>query len=116
MPCLGVTTEEFRRALKPVLARVPLPRAAAWRRSCLGLFRKATYRDEWWAAAALAGDRRAREFQTMDALPMYEEMIVTAAWWDVVDDLATHRLSEILRREPAAMKRTMRAWSRDANL
>jgi 3-methyladenine DNA glycosylase AlkD len=52
----------------------------------------------------------------MDALPMYEEMIVTAAWWDVVDDLATHRLSQILRREPAPMKKAMRAWSRAENI
>ncbi len=43
-------------------------------------------------------------------------MIVKAAWWDVVDDLATRRLSAILRREGAPMKRAMRAWSRDPDL
>ena len=116
MPCLGIPANDFRTALKPVFSRVPLPHAAAWRGLCLGLFRGATYRDEWWATAALAGDRRARDFQTTKSLPMYEEMIVTSAWWDVVDDLATHRLSQILRREPGAMKRVMRAWSRDENL
>lgn len=116
MPILGLRTDDFRRALKPVFARLELPDTRAWRAQVLVLFRGATYRDEWWAAGALAGDRRARAFQTMDALPMYEEMIVRAAWWDVVDDLATHRLSEILRREPAPMKRAMRAWSRDENL
>jgi 3-methyladenine DNA glycosylase AlkD len=47
---------------------------------------------------------------------MYEEMIVTSAWWDVVDDIATHRLSELVRRFPAAAKRTMRAWSRGGDL
>ncbi len=116
LPCLGVRTDDFRNALKPVFVRVALPDAAAWRCLCLGLFRGATLRDEWWAAAFLAADLRAREFQSMDALPMYEEMIVTAAWWDVVDDLATHRLSAILKREGAAMKMAMRAWSRSGNL
>ncbi len=116
MLCFGLRTDDFRRVLKPVFARLELPDATSWRALVLGLFRGATYREEWWAAAALAGDRRAREFQTMDALPMYEEMIVTAAWWDVVDDLATHRLSQLLRREPSGMKKTLRAWSRDENL
>jgi 3-methyladenine DNA glycosylase AlkD len=116
LPCLGIRADDFRRALRPVVAEVPLPDAPTWRALVLGLFRGATYRDEWWAAAFLAGDGRARDFQEMDALPMYEEMIVTAAWWDVVDDLATHRLSEILRREPGRMKRRMRTWSRCENL
>jgi len=116
LPCLGIRADDFRRALRPVFADVLLADADAWRTLVLGLFRGATYRDEWWAAAFLAGDRRARGFQTTDVLPMYEEMIVTAAWWDVVDDLATHRLSEVLRREPARMKRTMRSWSRGENL
>ena len=115
-PCLGIGTDRFRRALRPVFEQVSLPDAATWRALVLGLFRGAAYRDEWWASARLAGDRRAGDFQTMESLPMYEEMIVTAAWWDVVDDLATHRLSGILRRHPREMKRTMRAWSRGENL
>ena len=47
---------------------------------------------------------------------MYEEMIVTGAWWDVVDDVATHRLSTLLRRHPKEMRREMRSWSRSENL
>ena len=43
-------------------------------------------------------------------------MIVTGAWWDFVDGIATHRLREILIRQPAPMRRTMRAWARDANM
>jgi 3-methyladenine DNA glycosylase AlkD len=116
MPILGVTTPNRNAVYRRVFPEVDLPDAARWRALALGLFRGATYREEWWAAAALLGDRRAREFQTMDTLPMCEEMIVTAAWWDVVDDLATHRLSAILKREPARMKSAMRAWSRDENL
>ncbi len=70
LPCLGLKADDFRKALKPVFAEVPFADAAAWRALVLGLFRGAKYRDEWWAAAFLAADRRARAFQTMDALPM----------------------------------------------
>jgi 3-methyladenine DNA glycosylase AlkD len=47
---------------------------------------------------------------------MVEEMIVTGAWWDVVDPLATHRLRELLDRFPRPMTRTMLRWSRDHDL
>lgn len=116
MPILGVTTPRRNAVYRRVFPDVDLRSAAAWRGFCLGLFRGATFREEWWAAAALAGEKRAAPHRDLAALPMYEEMIVTSAWWDVVDDLATHRLSELLRLHPAAMKRTMRSWSRDRNL
>jgi 3-methyladenine DNA glycosylase AlkD len=48
----------------------------------------------------------------MKALPIFEEMIVSGAWWDYVDSIATDRLGELLRRYPAAMRRRMLAWSR----
>jgi len=116
MPCLGVTTPRRNAAYRAVFLHAPFRNEREWRSLCLRLFREATYRDEWWAAVALTGDGRAREWQTMDTLPMYEEMIVTGAWWDVVDDVATHRLPTLLRHHPKPMRRAMLAWSRDGNL
>ena len=43
-------------------------------------------------------------------------MIVSGAWWDLVDALAAHQIGELLRRYPEAMRATALAWSRDANL
>src|SRR5260370_5129606 len=37
-------------------------------------------------------------------------MIVTGAWWDYVDELASRRLGPLLRRYPLAMRRKMIAW------
>jgi len=39
-------------------------------------------------------------------------MVVTGAWWDYVDDIAIHRVGDVLRREPAAMRPHMLEWSR----
>ena len=47
---------------------------------------------------------------------MYEEMIVSGAWWDYVDVLAAHRLGGLLRKEPQAVAQVMRAWSRSDDL
>jgi 3-methyladenine DNA glycosylase AlkD len=90
--------------------------SVAWRRDVLGIWRGARFREERYAAIELTGDRLARPFQRMDALPMYEEMVVTGAWWDLVDALATKRLGEILKNEPAPMRKAMRAWSRSDDL
>ena len=116
MPYLGVVAPLVRAACRRAFAGHPLPSAAAWQRAVLGLWRNAGFREERYAAIALSGDRRARAFQTPAALRMYEEMIVSGAWWDYVDELATHRVGPLLRTYPGPMARTMRAWSRSPDL
>ncbi len=116
MPYLGVTAVPFRAACKRAFAKLELPDAETWQRTVLDIWRKARFREERYGAIELCADRRARAFQTMDALPMYEEMIVTGAWWDTVDTLATHRLGDLLRSAPRVMTKKMLAWSRDQNM
>ncbi len=116
MPFHGVGAVPLRAICREVFASHPIESAAAWRRDVLALWRGAEYREERYAAIELTGEKRARAFQTTASLPMYEEMIVTGAWWDLVDTLATKRLGEILRNEPGPMRKAMRAWSRDENL
>jgi 3-methyladenine DNA glycosylase AlkD len=111
MPFHGVATPLFRKTLKPILAGFPITTAGAWRSECLAIWRGARFREERHAAIELSGVRGARPFQTMDALPMYEELIVDGAWWDIVDALATHRLHGLLVRHPREMRKAMLAWS-----
>jgi 3-methyladenine DNA glycosylase AlkD len=116
MPYHGVAATPMRAIFGDVFAGVACPSAGAWRNLVLHIWRNAEYREERYAALWLAGERRAAGFQTMDALPMYEEMIVTGAWWDYVDDVATHRLPVLLRRHRAPMRREMLAWSRSDDM
>ncbi|HEY3348997.1 MAG TPA: DNA alkylation repair protein [Thermoanaerobaculia bacterium] len=116
MPFHGVDTQTLRAICRRVFAAHPVAGAAAWRRDVLALWRGAKFREERYAAIGLAGERRARAFQTMASLPMYEEMIVTGAWWDFVDTLASKRLGDVLRNEPAPMRKAMRAWSRGEDM
>jgi len=116
MPYLGVNAVPLRKVCREVFAGVDFPTAAAWRRAVLGLWRGARFREERYCAIELTGVRRFGRFQDLAALPMYEEMIVTGAWWDLVDGIAGHRLGTLLRRFPREMKREMRAWSRSDDL
>ena len=112
MPFHGVSSRDLRATCRRVFAELELTDAAVWRRLVLALWRRATFREERYAAIELSGLRRAVAFHDLEALPMYEEMIVSGAWWDLVDGLAKHRLGLLLRRHPAPMRTAMLEWSR----
>lgn len=117
MPFLGIGARPLRAACRTVFAAHPLADGAAWRDTALALWRGAEYREERYAAIELTGWKAYRRWQDLGALPMYEEMIVTGAWWDYVDAVAIHRVGEfLLRDQPTAMKRTMRRWSTGRDL
>jgi 3-methyladenine DNA glycosylase AlkD len=116
MPYHGVSSARMRLVCRNVFAGVDFPSADAWRRAVLSIWRRASHREERYAAIELTEIKRFAPFQTMAALPMYEEMIVTGAWWDYVDSLATHRLGDLLRRYPSVMRRRMLAWSRSQDM
>ncbi|HEU5161528.1 MAG TPA: DNA alkylation repair protein [Thermoanaerobaculia bacterium] len=116
MPFHGVGAVPLRKTCRALFEALEFETEGAWRAAVLDLWRNAKFREERYAAVELSGIRAARAWQTMRALPMYEEMIVSGAWWDFVDAIASHRLGAILRNEPAAMRRAMLAWSRDPDL
>jgi len=112
MPYYGVPTTPQREIQRRIFAAYPLPDFETWRDTALEMWRGARFREERYAAIGLTGFKRYAEFQTLKTLPMYEEMIVTGAWWDYVDGIAGDRLGSLLRRYPTAMKRRLRQWSR----
>jgi 3-methyladenine DNA glycosylase AlkD len=116
MPCLGVTTPLMRQTCKAVFRDWKFEDAGEWRDQVLTLWTWAQYREERYAAIELTGVRQAASYQTVDAMAMYEEMIVTGAWWDLVDGIASQRVGPIVVRYPRAMKRLMRQWSHSDNL
>ena len=116
MPYHGVPAPVLRQVCKRLFADITLTSAAAWMQEVLAIWRTAEFREERYAGVGLTGVRAADRFQTPDALPMYEEMIVTGAWWDYVDALASRRVGGLLRRYPDPMRETMLSWSRSDNL
>ena len=47
-------------------------------------------------------------------LPLYEEIIRTGAWWDLVDGVS-HRLCGLLQTHREDMSSVLRRWSTDAD-
>lgn len=116
MPYLGVVAPKLRVACRELFADCSFSDAKTWRRDVLAIWREAKFREERYAAIELSGHKRAKPFQTLDALAMYEEMIVDGAWWDYVDTIASNRVGPLLAAFPAPMKKTMRAWSVDTDM
>ncbi len=116
MPFRGVQKPARRKLVNSVLRTYALEDNADWQDTILELWRNAEYREERYVALDIAGAPQFLAFRTLDILPMFEEMVVTGAWWDYVDEVATHRLRELLERYPADMARHMRSWSLDDNM
>jgi 3-methyladenine DNA glycosylase AlkD len=116
MPYHGVPSPVFKGVCRELFAGYAPVDAAAWQRDVLAVWREAKFREERYAAIALTGHRAARGYQTLGALPMYEELIVTGAWWDYVDSLAESRVGGLLLRYPKPMRKTMLAWSKSADM
>src|SRR5436309_10243960 len=113
MPYHGVQTAAQRRVFRAAFADHPVGSFDPWRATILALWREAGHREERYAATALAGDRRYRAHRTsVAALPLYRELIVTGAWWDLVDPVATGPLGELLAAHRAAVTPALLAWSR----
>jgi 3-methyladenine DNA glycosylase AlkD len=110
MPFLGVQKPERTALLREVITPLDYD---AWQTTVLTLWREAAYREERYMALAVAGHRRYREHRTMAALPLFDELIVTGAWWDFVDEVAAGMLGELLDRDGAALAPVLRAWAHD---
>jgi 3-methyladenine DNA glycosylase AlkD len=115
MPYRGVTMPRLRAICKRVFIEYLLTSSEEWQAHVLELWRGARFREERYAAVELAAHKRYAEYRTTSVLPMFEEMIVTGAWWDHVDGVA-HLVGELLRSQPKQMRPVMRAWSQDENL
>lgn len=114
MPYRGVQLPALRRICQEVLGPIDFADAGIdlWRHTVLTLWRDAAFREERYAAIFLTGHQTAAGFQRLNILPLYRELIVTGAWWDYVDEVASNRIGPLLRQYPAAMGRTLRAWSK----
>ena len=116
MPYRGVQKPARIKICRAAFRRHPIPSKDAWLDVVLDLWRNAEYREERYSALDLAGAKQYLEFRVFDTLPMFEEMVVTGAWWDYVDEVATHRLRELLENYPSELTPAMRSWSLDENM
>jgi 3-methyladenine DNA glycosylase AlkD len=119
LPYRGVTSRPLRALLggrTGLFAAHPLPDRDSWESCVRGLWDDAGYREERYAAMALASHRLYRSYQDPEAMPLYRHLVVTGAWWDYVDALASHHVAQILASHPGRVTALMRAWAVEDDL
>jgi 3-methyladenine DNA glycosylase AlkD len=116
LPFLGVSAVPMRRTCRTMFDQRRLPDRDAWRSAVLLLWDDARFREERYAALELTGHRHYRGFQDAAALDLYRHLVVTGAWWDHVDAIASARIGPILRAHHAETAPTLRGWAEDEDL
>jgi 3-methyladenine DNA glycosylase AlkD len=110
MPSLGVRVPEVRRIVNAAARELPPGSLPELQSTVLELWRGAHWREERYAAIDLTGLRLAAG--EIGMLPIYEEIIRSGAWWDLVDGVS-HRLCDLLQTHREDMSRVLRRWSTD---
>lgn len=113
MPFYGIPRPALSASIRPLFAAWKPRYVATWRSTVLAMFRRATHREEWYAALLLLGQRRFAHRLDPDCLELCETLIVEGAWWDVVDEVASHRIQPLLVGWPKVLRPVLWSWASD---
>ena len=111
MPYYGVASPELKTLLRPLLKEFRPASREAWDATVRTLWDGATHREERYAAIAFAQHPAAKKWQDPDSLDLYEHLICTGAWWDLVDVVASDLVGPILLSHTRKTTPTMREWA-----
>lgn len=108
LPFLGVTVPTVRRTVREQARGIA--DAEELRAAAAMLWRDATHREHWYAALAVLGLRALRADPR--TIPLLEDAVRSAAWWDVTDECA-HRVADLLDERPEQSRRLVLSWRSD---
>jgi 3-methyladenine DNA glycosylase AlkD len=80
----------------------------------LHVWNGAQFREEKYAALELLKNRASKPFRDSNFLPLYKHLIVTGAWWDLVDEVATHYYAPLLNEKKVVNE--LKRFSQSDNL
>jgi 3-methyladenine DNA glycosylase AlkD len=109
MPYRGIPSPQLKALLRPLLAQHPLDEET-WQATVLELWDAAGFREERYAALTLARHPLHREHRQIQTLGLYEHLIRTGAWWDLVDE-TSHLVGELLLAHPVEVRPVIQEWA-----
>jgi 3-methyladenine DNA glycosylase AlkD len=116
MPYFGLPSPRLEGELRPLLRGWQPASRVQWETTVLTLWDEATHREEWYAALAVARHRRARAWLDVASLDLWRHLVTTGSWWDVVDEVATHLVGDVLAAHRTGATPVIRAWATDEDL
>lgn len=116
MPYHGLASAELTSTLRPLLIEHRFADRAAWESTMKRLWDEASHREERYAAIRLLRHSAYKPWIDVDLLPLLEHLIRTGAWWDYVDEIASHLIGQVLLDDRAAVTPLMERWATDEHL
>ena len=116
LPFHGIAAPRLRHLLRPLLNEHRIDSREEWEADVVDLWDTATHREQRYAAEALTGHRHYREWQDPTTVGLYRHLIVTGAWWDHVDNIASHRIGDLLRSHPDEITPVLLGWADDDDM
>jgi len=115
LPYHGLPAPRLKLLLRPLLKNWAPVSREQWVATILALWDEATHREQWYAALAVARHPRARSWRDPESLELWRHLVVTGAWWDVVDEVA-HLVGDVLLHHHDATAPALRRWASDDDL
>lgn len=116
MPYHGLTAAELKALLRPILVEHRFEERAEWETTARLLWDVATHREERYAAVALLRHRHYHPWVDADLVPLLEHLVRTGAWWDYVDEIASHLVGQVLLEDRPTLTPLMIDWAEDDHL
>jgi 3-methyladenine DNA glycosylase AlkD len=113
MPFRGVPKPARDRLLKDAVATHPVGGPAELDAAVRELWDAAEFREERYLALSLTGHRRYLPWLDPSWVPLLRHWIVTGAWWDFTDEIASRRIGPLLQAHPEAVRPVIRGWIAD---
>jgi 3-methyladenine DNA glycosylase AlkD len=113
MPFHGVQKPARTEILRDMVRRFPPSDREEYEELVLGLW-DLPHREEKYLALGVA--RHFEEFVTPAALAVYRRLIVEGAWWDLVDEVATHLICDLVVGYPDEVWPTVDTWIQDDDM
>lgn len=111
LPYFGVAVPEVRRITRATSRTFRFTSADAWQAAILSIWRSAERREELYSAVELLNDPTYRAWLSPDRIDLIQELVVTGAWWDLVDGIASHATGRMLAAYRAETSTILRSWS-----
>lgn len=113
MPFYGIQKPDRRPVIREAIRQFPPVDAANYKKNVLSLW-AGEHREEKYAALDYAD--RFRKFHIPKMMPLFERLIREGAWWDLVDPVATHMVSDALLHDRDAVRPRLEKWLTGKNM
>lgn len=113
MPFYGVQKPGRVKIMREIKTRFPPQDRDEYEALALALW-GLPHREEKYLAQGVAVTFK--QFMVPESLGMYKQFIVEGAWWDFVDETATHMIRELLLNDPAETWPTVDRWIDDEDM